>query len=274
MNHPEALVAPFSLSPRLVVADGRLHARETLQLDEVVSPGVKLVVLFDGELDLEGSRDGLHAEANRMYLLRGTTSWQLRHAIATGARLSYLSMHLDEATSRDVGLVDPSHAPVPTLSGCVAPLSRPMAALARQIADCPLRGGSRQLFVAGKAMELLSLAAMQGETMDEMPRRHERECARAAAAWLRDHPADALRPSELARRLGLGVRVLRKAFVACHGMDMASYQRDVRMQLAWRLLAAGDTSVTDIAVLVGYTPAHFSTAFRRRFGYAPSRTGH
>lgn len=270
MNHPEASSAPLSLSPRIAVADGRLHARETLHLDEIVSPGVKLVLLFDGELDLDGGRDGLHAQANRMYLLRGTASWPLRHEIATGARLSYLSMHLDEVTSREVGLVDASHDPVPVLSGCASPLSRPMVALARQIVDCPLRGGARQLFVAGKAMELLGLAATDGESLEPVPRRHERECARAAAAWLRDHPAEPLRPAELARRLGLGVRPLRKAFVACHGTDMASYQREARMRMAWRLLAAGDTSVTDIAALVGYTPAHFSTAFRQRFGHPPS----
>ena len=43
-----------------------------------------------------------------------------------------------------------------------------------------------------------------------------------------------------------------------------------RLQQAYAMIASGEASVAVAAFKVGYTPAHFSGLFRKRFGIAPS----
>lgn len=258
-------------APRLRMAAGSLQARTRERIVEPVDAGLKLVVLLDGQLDLEGERDGLRATPRHLYLLRGRRDWSLQHVVPAGSRLRYLSLHLDAPTADEAGLMDPDHA-APSLAGSAVPLSRPLLALARQILDCPLESARRRLFLSARALELIGLAAHGGETD---PRhaglaRGDLSRAREAAAHIRRHLAEPLQPGLLARHVGMSLRRLRAAFVARYRISMLAYQREARLQRAWQLLSTGQASVTDIAGAVGYTPAHFSVAFLQRYGQPPS----
>ncbi|WP_413535129.1 helix-turn-helix domain-containing protein [Rahnella inusitata] len=43
----------------------------------------------------------------------------------------------------------------------------------------------------------------------------------------------------------------------------------MRLDTAWHMLNSGEVSVSTAAYHVGYTPAHFSVAFRKKLGVSP-----
>lgn len=73
-----------------------------------------------------------------------------------------------------------------------------------------------------------------------------------------------------ARMAGLGSRTLQRRLEG-EGVSYRALLDDVRMDRARALIRDTDAPLSDIADLVGYSdPAHFTRAFRRRFGIPPS----
>ncbi|MNV85444.1 Regulatory protein PchR [compost metagenome] len=54
------------------------------------------------------------------------------------------------------------------------------------------------------------------------------------------------------------------------GTSVYGFVREQRLELAYRMLATGQISVSDAAQTCGYTNSHFTKAFRNRYGVAPS----
>jgi AraC-like DNA-binding protein len=78
--------------------------------------------------------------------------------------------------------------------------------------------------------------------------------------------------AELARRAGLSRRSFNIRFRAAYGMSAIDYLRVSRLDAAKEALVYRQFSVAEAAYHVGYSsPANFATAFRKRFGFAPSR---
>lgn len=76
---------------------------------------------------------------------------------------------------------------------------------------------------------------------------------------------------ELARVAGMSSFHLARHFSEIYGSPPTRYHRRVRLDAAATALAAGETSVTDIALAHGYAElSAFTHAFRREFGTAPS----
>ncbi len=77
--------------------------------------------------------------------------------------------------------------------------------------------------------------------------------------------------ASLASRTGLNQCYLKAAFRAVTGTTIASYLRDIRMHQARAIIENGRHSVQETALFVGYAnPSHFSAAFRKVHGMAPS----
>lgn len=78
--------------------------------------------------------------------------------------------------------------------------------------------------------------------------------------------------AELARRAGLSRRSFNIRFRAAFGVSAIDYIRISRLDAAKEALVYRQFSVAEAAYHVGYSsPANFATAFRKRFGFAPSR---
>jgi len=93
----------------------------------------------------------------------------------------------------------------------------------------------------------------------------------AVRAFLDTHYAEPPSLRALARLFGTNDFKLKKGFRALFGTTVFGYVAARRLTVAHQLLTLPDESVQDVAARVGFTnPAHFATAFRRRFGLPPS----
>ena len=149
-----------------------------------------------------------------------------------------------------------------------------MQLAARQMLRCGFQGMPKRMFLEGKALELLGLAAAAEMTRhggnlprvqpDLLDRIHH---ARDILCQQLDQPPTL---GELARLVGLNECTLKREFRQAFGTTVFGYLHDIRMKQARQTLETGDCRVGEVARMVGYTnlPA-FSRAFSKRFDINP-----
>lgn len=88
---------------------------------------------------------------------------------------------------------------------------------------------------------------------------------------MEENTAHPLSLEEIAGLAGMSRSALARLFLACRGRPPCARFREIRLERAKTLLAAGGRSVTEVAMETGFASSqHFAGAFRRRFGQAPS----
>lgn len=155
-----------------------------------------------------------------------------------------------------------------------APLYQGLDSIARQIFNCSFQGVSRNLFMAAKAVEILSMeidafsqsrAPKGGISTQEFKRL---ELARQTLEKDFDHPPSL---QQLSRKVGLNDFKLKRGFRLVYHTTVFGYVRRLRMEKARALLEAGDCNVTAAALAAGYSClGHFAAAFKKHFGFLPS----
>jgi AraC family carnitine catabolism transcriptional activator len=86
---------------------------------------------------------------------------------------------------------------------------------------------------------------------------------------------DPLDSAQIARRVGLSARQLRRRFQQSTGLALMRAYLMIRLSRAHNLLQQTDLSVTEIAISAGFRSLeHFSRAYRGAFGCAPSVDRH
>ena len=146
-----------------------------------------------------------------------------------------------------------------------------------QILSCPYHGLTRQLFLEGKAMELIAYKLEQFESEpaqtkrppvlkpDDLERIHY---ARDLLIKDIENPPDLV---GLARMAGLSRSKLHHNFRAVYGITPFDYLRDRRLEKAKIFLHEGNMDVTEVAYSVGYSSlSHFTKVFKQYFGMPPS----
>jgi len=147
-------------------------------------------------------------------------------------------------------------------------------AMATEMLSPTLKGRAEELLLSAHAMEILarviSIAGQRARMV--VSDDHKQRRLRAVRDTM---DADLRRPwkiSELARQAGISRRSFNTHFRRAFGMSASQYLRIRRLESARDALVHQGVSVNDAAYLAGYNnPANFATAFRRRFGHAPSR---
>ncbi|AYD04540.1 AraC family transcriptional regulator [Neorhizobium sp. NCHU2750] len=154
--------------------------------------------------------------------------------------------------------------------------SRALLALAEQMINPPvfephlarLYMESRVISVVAEAFGLLSEDSATGRNSLSLA-----ECKRLKRAedMLLDYKAS---PSieTVAAATGVSVNTLQRLFQAAHGTSVFSYIRDRRLDQARLALETEGLPIAQAAYIAGYTsPANFSTAFKRRYGFTPKQ---
>jgi len=121
----------------------------------------------------------------------------------------------------------------------------------------------------------LDAAPAKAPARDGVPfRQHspaDQVLVQAATAYLGNRLARVPSLPEIARHIGTHEKRLTRAFREIKGMSVFEFVREERLRLAQRLLVQTSLPVTDIASETGFSSAaNFATAFRARFGAAPT----
>ncbi|WP_436643243.1 GlxA family transcriptional regulator [Microbaculum sp. FT89] len=92
----------------------------------------------------------------------------------------------------------------------------------------------------------------------------------AAVAVMEEHVETPLSITRVADQAGLSLRQMERLFEQHFRVSPIRYYADLRLDRARRLLKHSPMDVTGVALACGFTsPAHFSRAYRLRFGRAP-----
>lgn len=137
--------------------------------------------------------------------------------------------------------------------------------------ECPLQGVAREIFLRGKAFEMLGemVGYLQSDQSQQSLGARDRQRIEQAYALLKQQPAEPWTLDALANAVALNVGKLKSGFRQLYGKGAYALLQDLRMQQAAERLQAG-ARVVDAALEVGYSnPSHFAKLFRRHHGIAP-----
>jgi AraC-like DNA-binding protein len=154
-----------------------------------------------------------------------------------------------------------------------------MRAILHQIIHCPYGGVARRFYLEGKAMELLSckLEQLNPSNIHRNSKLKSADYERIlhAAEILAGNLENPPNTRMLASSVGLSHSKLHRCFRQVYGVSPFEYLRDHRLQTAMLHLQNGKSSVTEVALRVGYSNlSYFSKAFKATFGVAPGELLH
>jgi AraC-like DNA-binding protein len=147
-------------------------------------------------------------------------------------------------------------------------------ALAMEMISPVAEGRAAELLLSAHATEILARAmlALRGNENVGLFSDQKRLRLQAVGELIKSDLRHPWTVAELARHAGLGRRIFNAQFRRMYGVSAADYLRKSRLDAAREALLYQGLSVTEAAYSVGYpNSANFSTAFRRHFGYVPSR---
>jgi AraC-like DNA-binding protein len=95
--------------------------------------------------------------------------------------------------------------------------------------------------------------------------------ARKARDYILRSIGEPMALGDIASRNGMSISTLQRVFKTCFGTTVHEFVRTRRLELARLALLDKGLTVGEAAFQAGYSsPANFSTAFQRAFGYRPS----
>ncbi|WP_157926002.1 helix-turn-helix domain-containing protein [Proteus columbae] len=146
-------------------------------------------------------------------------------------------------------------------------------ALTTQLFQTSVLEPLKPLYYSGKACEFASLSLQYLYRLKEPIHRslsqREKNSLNQAKAILMAEMDTPPKLEILASRVGLNTRKLTLGFRQLFGDSVYGWLQEYRLQTTYNMLLNQDISVSSVAYSIGYTPAHFSVAFRKRFSLLP-----
>ncbi|MGD1961107.1 MAG: helix-turn-helix transcriptional regulator [Fulvivirga sp.] len=155
------------------------------------------------------------------------------------------------------------------------PITPQMMTLIHQIMNCNRTGHFKRMFLESHVIELLMLQFEQISNHNcdifcEKNKQHQ-EKLYAVREILSQNLSGDFSLHSLAHQVGTNEFTLKKGFKELFGTSVFGYWNQTKMQEARTLLAEGTMTVKEISARIGYkNPQHFSTAFKKHYGYTPS----
>ncbi len=156
-------------------------------------------------------------------------------------------------------------------------VSPAIAVVLSQIMNYNLHPSIKQLYIKGKAYELISLYFNKGEgtdveqcpfLVDEDNVRRIRKAKEIMIASMAEPPTLA----ELSEEIGLSLKKLKEGFKQIYGDSVFSFLFDYKMEYARKMLETGRHNVNEVGLKVGYsTASHFISAFKKKYGTTPKK---
>lgn len=152
-------------------------------------------------------------------------------------------------------------------------LSPEMKNILWQITDCRFQGKLKNVYLKSKIIEFLILFADRidnriGKFSFSKGDKDKIHYAREVLLQDCKNPPTL---SQLARKTGLNEFKLKKGFKEVFGNTVYGYLLEHKLENARIMLLEEENTISEIAYKTGYSStSHFSTAFRKKFGFAPS----
>ncbi|MGP9652845.1 helix-turn-helix transcriptional regulator [Halomonas sp. AOP35-4E-18] len=268
------------IDPRIKLMTGTYFSASEEWYEEPLEQGVRLILVQSGRLRcrIPGQPEQL-IKGPMLCTIANGGDFTSAQVYSTDQPLRYTIVQLcDDVVDSRLGWLPELLRPRPDGDPLIMsyPAPRTIQALASQIATCQMGGPTRDLYLGGKALELAALSAqfLFGETrLREERRITSSEVERIHAA--RDILVSALQEpptlEQLALRVGMNRRKLTAGFRKVFDTSVFGYLQEYRLREAHRMLCDEEFNVSTVAYRVGYSPAHFAIAFRRRYGVSPSK---
>ncbi|EPL9569923.1 helix-turn-helix domain-containing protein [Providencia rettgeri] len=257
---------------------GKMTPQAGKWVSEPLWKGVKLILMMNGELECQpDNKKTVSLSGASLCIIANQHDRESQQRFLQTEDVRYVSVCLSEH------LLDSFHIKQPELL-LAAKHQGPqllskhagnvLTALGNQILNCPLSGALGDMYLTGKILELCAHSfehIQQSHQSIHHPKLSSHDISKlneVNALIL----ADLAQPPslyQLSRLSGLNIRKLNFGFKQLFGSSIAPFIQEQRLQLAYRLLSTGAEQVSTIAWKVGYSPAHLSTAFRKRFGFSP-----
>ncbi|HET6992879.1 MAG TPA: AraC family transcriptional regulator [Bacteroidia bacterium] len=144
------------------------------------------------------------------------------------------------------------------------------------ILNCNYSDSLKRMFFFSKAIEMLVLQAESfNKSIDKktyLKKEYDKERIVFARDYLLKNIDCAPTLSELSKIAGINEFKLKKGFKETFHQTVFEYLSDVRLEIAKSDLLEKKKSITEIAFELGYSSLqHFSSAFKKKFGTAPSK---
>lgn len=265
------------------LAGGTLRFSRNERVQEHLDPGLKLVLVLDGDLRYRvcGAAE-TQVSGPLLHLSLCHDAMGMEHEFGADRSLRFVSLRTSLDHLREAFALDPAdlgallRAPRGAVAYADANLrvDQALQAVGHQMLACPVQGPLKRLYLSAKALELTALAinalqpAASGAT-DKVAAGDAERLHYARDLILANLQAPPALP-DLARQAGVNVNKLTTGFRKLFGLSVYAFVRERRMEQAHALLAAGTFSVSEAAYACGYTDSHFSKAFQRRYGILPS----
>ncbi|MFB9055187.1 helix-turn-helix transcriptional regulator [Mariniflexile ostreae] len=152
-----------------------------------------------------------------------------------------------------------------------------MAIVLNQLINYNLNQSIKPLYFKGKAYELLSLYFNRSEdaNIEQCPFLVDETNVikiRKAKDIMISRMAEPPTLQELADEIELSLKNLKEGFKQIYGDSVFSFLLDYKMEVARKLLEAGDGNVNEVGLKVGYsTSSHFISAFKKKYGTTPKK---
>jgi len=156
-------------------------------------------------------------------------------------------------------------------------ISPSMAIVLNQLINYNLNQSIKPLYFKGKAYELLSLYFNRNEdaNIEQCPFLVDETNVikiRKAKDIIISRMAEPPSLQELADEIGLSLKKLKEGFKQIYGDSVFSFLFDYKMEVARKLLEAGNDNVNEVGHKVGYsTSSHFIAAFKKKYGTTPKK---
>lgn len=152
--------------------------------------------------------------------------------------------------------------------------SKTIKSLYSQIKACPYRGMCRDMFLSGKALELAAYI-IQDTFIDQQQYNTDNLTDEDMAKIYEAHEiliSEMHNPptlAQLALAVGTNTKKLTLGFRKLFDNSVFGQLQTLRLDKAYELLCEGSVDVSTVAYQIGYSPAHLSVAFKKRFGVSP-----
>lgn len=145
----------------------------------------------------------------------------------------------------------------------------------QNIFNCPLNGKLGEMMIETSIVQLLLLQLHglfgNGDPLSGNFTKLDNGIAHELKDYLSGNFLGEHTISHLARQFGVNTNKLMSLFKKTFGKSIFEYISELRMEYALQLLRDNNLRIVDVSRTIGYkNPNHFSTAFKKHYGMAPS----